>query len=272
LLEDGHEIHALVRPGSDRGTLPPEVRLIRGDVRNLETMRSLVSGCDVAVHLAASFSSRDDVEEIIVSGTRNMVAAAKSADISRIVMVSCLGAAASNASPFYAAKWEAEQLVRGQDVPYAILRPSVIMGADDALTRPLAQIIRVLPVVPLPGQGEYRQQPVDVDDVARCIAMTLTGEDLVNQEISIGGPTFLTYRQLVDLLQGILGVSKPKIPLPPDWLPDLARVFPAASKELFAAARIARFQQMSAASPGIVERNFGFEPRSIVPLLPGYIA
>lgn len=271
LLAEGESVRGLVRPGSTASG-ESGAEYIRGDVRRRETARDLLRGCDAAVHLAASFSPSDDVAEIIVEGTRALLAAAREASIGRVVFLSCLGAEAASHSSYLAAKWEAEQLVRSSELPTVILRPSVILGRGDGVTRPLAELIRSWPVIPIPGTGEHRSQPVDVDDVVRCVLTALRSEDLLGEMISIGGPMFITFRQLSDLLSGQLNEIKPKVLVPDAYLPLLGRILPPGSRALFAPARLAVIRQGIVASPGIVPRMFGFEPRSVVPALASYAA
>jgi NADH dehydrogenase len=272
LLAQGHQIRGLVRLGSEAPTMGEESETMRGDVRSLAAVRSLVQSCDLLLHLAASFSSQDNTAEIVLTGTRNVVLAAQEAGLKRLVFVSCLGADASAEAPFYAAKWKAETLVRGSNVPYAIVRPSLVLGRDDGVLRPLATIIRSWPVVPVPGQGQLRQQPIDVDDFSRCLVAALTDDTLIGETVSVGGPMFITFRELIDLVAGQLGVYRPKVLVPPRWLPALSRLLPPASRALYLHPRVGHFQQGVVASPGIVQRTFGFEPASVLAKFGYYLA
>jgi nucleoside-diphosphate-sugar epimerase len=268
LLAEGHEVRALDR----RPFSGESVASVQGDVRNLEQVRTALETCELVVHLAPGFSAGDDAKESVTAGTQNVVTAARESSVQRIVFLSCLGADAASASPFYAALWRAEQLVRGSEVPFSILRPSLVLGRRDGVLQPLSALIRSLPVVPIVGRGENRLQPIDVDDLARCVLIALSSDGLQNETVSIGGPMFVTPRQLVDLVAGRLGLAKPKILIPAAGLVTLLTVLPASTRDLFSPPRIDQFRQAVVASPGIVERTFGFEPRSIVPKLAEYLA
>jgi uncharacterized protein YbjT (DUF2867 family) len=272
LLSEGHEVRGLDRSQDQISGLNGSAKWHRGDVRDPDTVRSLVRGCDMVIHLAGGFSGADDLVEIVTTGTRTIAAVAREENIQRLVYMSCLGADAAARSPFYAAKWRAEQLVRSSGVPHVILRPSLVLGPDDGVTRPLAQLIRSLPAVPVPGRGQHREQPIDVEDLARCVTRALTLGELTDQTVSVGGPIFVTLRQLVDLIAGELGVMKPKILLPYRSLPSAARLIPAAGRPLFQQPRLGQFQHGVVASPGIVQRMFGFEARSILSRLPEYLS
>lgn len=271
LLDAGHDVRVLIRGGAAEWN--PSVDVVRGDVRSIDAIRSLLDGCDVAVHLAGGFTSGASVADVIVGGTRSLVTVAGDAGLSRIVYMSCMGAQAGATSPFYGAKWTAETLVRGSEVPWVILRPSLVLGKGDGVVDALSLLVRRLPAIPLPGRGDQRHQPIDVGDLCRCVLAAATEESLLGQSVSVGGPTFLTLRQLVDLIAAQHGVCKPKLLLPPPALPVLSHLLPARSRTLFAESRLAQFQLGGAVvSPGIVTRTFGFTPRSILEALDSYLA
>ncbi|MGH2447342.1 MAG: SDR family oxidoreductase [Chloroflexota bacterium] len=270
LLEDGHAVRALVRPGWS-GAEPAGAQVVRGDVRNAAVVRDLLDGASEAVHLAASFAPDDDAAEIIELGTRNMVQAAGSAGVKKFVYLACLGAESAAHSPFYRAKWKAETLVRFSDVPHLILRPSLILGPGDGFTEPLSALIRALPATPVPRGPAPRVQPIDVRDVVRCIQIGLTS-DIPDGRADAGGPMFLTFSQYVDLLSRQLGLLKPKLPLPDRLLATLLPLLPRKSRAVFAETRLEQFRLGVVASPGVVASLFGFEPRSILPEIPAYTA
>ena len=266
LAHEGHEVVGLSRSGDPLAGASSTA----GDVCNAETVGALVAGCEYVVHLAPGLSSDPGTTRCITEGTRIVIDACREAGVSRLVYLSCLGADASAESPYYRAKWEAETAVRSCDLPWVILRPSMVLGPGDGISQPLADLIKSLPLVPVPGKGRVRCQPVDVEDLARCILVSLTDDNLNQQMISVGGPSFLTFRHLVDLVAGQLGVNKPKVLIPLRLVPSITSLLPA-GRSLFLQPRLTQFQQGVVASPGIVKRMFGFEPRSIVPLLGTYL-
>ncbi len=86
LLRRGHEVHVLQRGESD---LP--VKVFRGDIRDVDAVRSALGGCDVVIHAAAKVGLVGSYKEffsINVEGTRNIMNAAVDADCRGIVYVS----------------------------------------------------------------------------------------------------------------------------------------------------------------------------------------
>lgn len=269
LVSAGHDVSALVH--QEGHSFGERVDVTRGDMRSAEQLRSLLDGCSALIHLAPGLTQTPDLEEVIISGTDAVVKAARDAELERVVFVSCLGAQAASRFPFYVAKWRAEQLVRGSGLPYVILRPSLVLGRGDGLTAPLASHLQSLPLVLMPGNGSHRQQPIDVDDLVLCLMLSLERDDVLDEEISVGGPVFVTPRQLVDLLSGVVGVQKPKVAIPSAWLTAAGGVLPG-RLSILSGPRIAQLETESTSSPGTVQSIFGFEPQSVVPRLSSYLA
>jgi uncharacterized protein YbjT (DUF2867 family) len=269
LLEEGHGVSALVRPVAATAALPRQVRVSRGDVLDQASVSRALAEVEVVVHLASGYG--DDASEIIVRGSENVGRAAVEAGVERLVFLSCLPANAASPSAFFRAKWLAEQSVRALGVPYVILRPSLVLGRGDSVTRPLADLTHALPVIPIPGSGRQRHQPIDVEDLCRCIAQAVSSPRVLNSEIAVGGPMFVTFRQLVDLIQGAVGTARPKVLVPLTLARRAAGLLPASTRELYSDARLAVLEETSAASPGIVEREFGFTPGSVVERLGSYL-
>src|SRR5689334_2195587 len=91
LLADGHDVRTLDVAPLDDGELEGSVEELRGDVRDLESVRALCDGADVVVHAAAALpiqASRDAIRSVNVGGTENVLVAARDAGVGRVVLVS----------------------------------------------------------------------------------------------------------------------------------------------------------------------------------------
>lgn len=265
LQEHGAETRILVR-----GSLDRHVDALQGDVNDPAALAALLDGCEAVVHLAPGFRSGEAALETVVSGTRAVCGASRDAGVQRLIYLSCLGVDAAATDPFWTSQWRAETIVRQSGVSWTILRSSTILGRGDCVTVPLAALIRSLPAVPVPGDGTARFQPIDVADVARCVAGALQDEKLTGETVSIGGPVFLTFRQLVDLVGDTVGLRRPKILLPVPVAQMAGRRMPAIARSLYAPPRLTQWTVSAVASPGIVHRWFGFHAASVVPLLASY--
>ena len=87
-----------------------------------------------------------------------------------------------------------------QEFPGAtIVRPGAMFGPGDALFGMLADLARLLPVLPLIGGGHTRLQPVFVEDVAEAVASILTDPRTVGRTYELAGPGVYTLRELVSM-------------------------------------------------------------------------
>jgi uncharacterized protein YbjT (DUF2867 family) len=271
LLAEGHEVRGLARSAAPdlRGQFGSGFTPVRGDVRNRDAVHETTDGAEWVIHLAASTQADDPVADIIVRGTETVIEA--SAGARRLTLLSCMGACAASHSAFYRAKWQAEMLVRSSDIPHVILQPSLLLGDGDSVLRPLATMIRKYPVVPVVGSGEGRVQPIEVRDVVRCILITLENDATVGQSFPLGGPMYLTFRQLIDLVAHALGVSRVKLLTPAMLTGSLKRMLPEDVRHLYSGALLAAFEQNVVSSPGIVQRHFGFPASDILSGLNDYL-
>jgi NADH dehydrogenase len=93
------------------------------------------------------------------------------------------------------------------------LRPTVLFGKEDVLINNIAWSLRHLPVVGVFGAGDYRLQPIYVDDLAQVAAEKVDGgPDEILEAI---GPETFTYRELVERVSGAIGVRRPIVSVSP---------------------------------------------------------
>ncbi len=150
-----------------------------------------------------------------VANTKILFDAARSAGVERIVHVSITNPSPDSPYEYFRGKAQLEEALRATGVSYAILRPTVIFGREDILINNIAWILRRLPVIGVFGDGDYRLQPIYVEDFAALAVQQ--GESRENVIINAIGPETFTYRQLVQTIGEIIGCPRPIISAPP-WL------------------------------------------------------
>jgi uncharacterized protein YbjT (DUF2867 family) len=209
-------VRAMVRDVKGAGALAGvECELVRGDVTEPASLREAVADCDAVVHLVAILSGKPgDFERVLAQGTRNLLAAARDAGISRWVQMSALGTSEETKDlvPYYRAKWDAENAVRESGLPHVILRPSLVFGPDGGALPRFARIARLAPVTPIVGPGTQRLQPIWVDDMVEVIARCARGEQ--SGLLQVGGPDVVTWNEFWSRLKVALGTRRPSLHLP----------------------------------------------------------
>jgi len=157
LIAAGHDVRALIRPGSDRRNiagLPVEV--VYGDLTDRQSLHQGMKGCSTLFHLAADYRlwvpKAEAMYEINVVGTRNIMQAALNAEIERAVYTSSVatlgltpdGNPANEETPVslkdmvghykrskFMAEEEVKRLADEQGLPVVIVNPSTPVGPRD---------------------------------------------------------------------------------------------------------------------------------------------
>jgi NADH dehydrogenase len=148
-----------------------------------------------------------------VANTLTLFQAAKDAGVRRLVHVSITNPSAESELPYFSGKAELEAALKSSGLSYAILRPTVLFGKEDILINNIAWMLRRFPVFGVFGDGQYRLQPIYVDDLAQLALTHGTQPDDVTVE-AIGPETF-TYRGLVKTIGRIIGCTRPVVSVPP---------------------------------------------------------
>ena len=145
-----HREHtALYTADSDR------VTVCSADVRDPASVGAAVAGADAVVNAVSAYVEDGDVtfEAVHELGAQTVAREAAVAGVARLVLVSGIGADPESASPYIRARGRGELLVQQAFPGATIVRPSALFGPGDALFGTLADMARLLPVLPLIGGG-----------------------------------------------------------------------------------------------------------------------
>ena len=178
-----------------------------------ELARSL-QGADVLVNTYwVRFDHSDFTHAQAVRNTLRLFNAAKRAGVPRVVHVSITNPSLESELPYFRGKAELESALRGSGLSYAILRPTVLFGQEDILINNIAWMLRRFPVFGVFGDGNYKLQPIYVDDLAQLAVESATSsDDLVRDAI---GPETFTYRDLVSVIADAIGRRRAIVSIPP---------------------------------------------------------
>lgn len=150
-----------------------------------------------------------------VNNTLVLFEAAKRAGVERIVHVSITNPSKDSPLEYFSGKAKLEIALKQSGMSYAILRPAVIFGADDILINNIAWALRKLPVMGVFGDGQYRLQPIYVEDLADLAVSE--GASRENITLDAIGPETFSYRQLVETISEIIGKKRPIIRVSPGF-------------------------------------------------------
>ena len=263
----GMEVRCLLHaPGRDRVLEGQQVDVHYGSVQDPETLKAAFYNVDVAVHLVAIIreSHNATFEGVIRQGTENLVAMARSEGVKQFIYVSAIGTIDDPDYPYLYNKWRAEQALIGSGLPYTILRPSILFGEGDEFINTMAGMVRSFPIIPIAGSGSATFQPLAVDELARCVAAAAGREDLMEKVIEIGGPDYLSYDDMVDIIAHTYGVRRRKLHIPLAFMRPAVRAMEALLPRPPATThQLAMLSIPNVAELDTVERVFGFKPRPL---------
>jgi len=235
LSRRGHSVTCLVRDTSGHRARRlvglPGVTLVEGAWTRPDMWLHYVAGHNAVVNAVGIIRETRDASFDAVHRTAPIALfeEAARAGARKVVQVSALGADDGAASRFHLSKraadcWLAEQVGTGRGVPYVALRPSIVYGPGDHSMTFFARLA-LLPVTPVPGDGQYRVQPLHVADLTRAITDAVERDNLSALTVDVGGADALSFDALLDLLARRHGGREGarKLHVPWSWGPSPAR-------------------------------------------------
>jgi NADH dehydrogenase len=279
LAAEGATLRIAVRnPDRARSVLGPadldRVTLFRADVRDPASVAAAVAGADAVVNAVSTYVEKPGVTFASVheQGARTLAQEAAAAGVARLVLVSGIGADPESRSPYIRARGRGELVVRHAFPGATIVRPGAMFGPGDALFGTLADIVRLLPVVPLIGGGRTRLQPVYVEDVAEAIVRILADRRTAGQTYELAGPGVYTLRELVGFALRLMDKRRLLVPLPLAVAGIQARLFEFLPSPPLTTSQVDLLRADNLASgalPGF--HDLGIQPKPVEDIVPTYV-
>jgi NADH dehydrogenase len=268
LVEAGHRVVAISRTGRRLPEWTDAVEPRVADVTTGSGLEEALAGADAIVHLVAipRETKGRRFEEVNVRGTRRVVDAAQRAGIRRFVHLSVLGVVDDPKLGYLRSKARGEQLVRESSLDWVVLRPSLMFGVGDGFFNIVKTTLRYWSpgVVAIPGRGGTRFQPLSADDLAIAVERCLTDAERAGSVYELGGPDWLTYRQIVDEVMRVTRMRRLKLPIPIPLISALTAVtdrllpiFPVTHDQ------IGSLQRQNYTDLDAFEKAFGVRPRRL---------
>jgi NADH dehydrogenase len=219
LVNDGHQVVLLAR-GFD-ATDPairhlPNTHFFPTGLDNAEELAKAFSGCDAVAHCAGINREigSQTYRRVHVDGTRNVVEAAKKAGVRKVTLISFLRARPDCGSGYHQSKWAAEEIVRTSGLDYTVFKCGVIYGKGDHMLNHLSHAFYTFPLFAFVGFKDKPIRPNAVEDVARLVIGSLTGDTFSRRTVAVLGPEELTLREAVRRVAHVVGKKPLMFPLP----------------------------------------------------------
>ena len=206
LLKRGYRVRTLTSHPDRTGAFAGAVEAFPYNFENPEKLVESLRDVSAVINTYwVRFPRGSMTFDAAVQNTKRLLDAAKIAGIRRFVHVSIANPSLESRLGYYRGKAQVERAVRESGLSYAILRPTVIFGAEDILINNIAWFVRTFPVFAVPGGGRYRVRPICVQDMAELLVRA--AEDRTSQVMDAIGPETFTFEELVKQVAVAAGKS-----------------------------------------------------------------
>jgi uncharacterized protein YbjT (DUF2867 family) len=214
LLATGYRVRCAARSPERLRDYPwsGQVEVVRADLTDAEDARRALQGADVAYYLIHALGSGADFGETDRRTAETFAAAAKEAEVGRIVYLGGLAPAGTgDVSEHLRSRAEVGEILLSSGVPTAALRAAVVIGSGSVSFEMMRYLTERLPVMVTPRWVRSRIQPIAVRDALRYLVGCAALPPELNRSFDIGGPDVLTYEDMIQRYAAIAGLRPRRI-------------------------------------------------------------
>ncbi|GAA4637345.1 SDR family oxidoreductase [Actinoallomurus vinaceus] len=211
LLDAGYRVRCLARSPERLRDHPwaGRVEIARADVTDPAAVRHALEDVDVAYYLVHALGGGRDFADQDRRAARIFAAAARDAEVGRIVYLGGLGPpATAGVSEHLRSRAEVGSILLAAGVPTAVLRAAVVVGSGSASFEMMRYLTERLPVMITPRWVRTRTQPIAVRDVLRYLVGCADLPASVHRAFDIGGPDVLTYEEMMRRYAVVAGLPR----------------------------------------------------------------
>ena len=224
LLNAGFRVRVMARQPrnlADRDWFK-QVEVVFGDAALPASLSAALSGVDIAYYLIHSMGAGAEFEALDRINAMNFASAARDNHLKRIVYLGGLYPQQKDLSPHLKSRKEVGEILLASGVPTTVLRAAVIIGSGSLSFEMLRYLTERLPIMVTPRWVDSKIQPIAVRDVLHYLIASAYMEPSINRGFDIGGPTVLTYREMMMEYAKVAGLKSRKIVSLPIMTPSLS--------------------------------------------------
>jgi uncharacterized protein YbjT (DUF2867 family) len=264
----GHNVVGTVRPGRRPPPAEGAIRFIDVDFmrdHDPAVWRPRLVGIDVVINAVGILRERrgSSFDAIHVKAPCALFHAAANSGVKLVIQISALGADELAQSRYHRSKREADLFLAQLAVPYVIVQPALVYGAGGTSAR-LFTALASMPLIPLPGAGDQRVQPIHLDDVIDAIRRLIETKRYRKQRVPLVGPAALSLRDFLARLRHTLGLGDARfLPVPLALVRAGARIGSLLPGSLLDIETLEMLQRGNTANAGATQQLLGHKPRPV---------
>ncbi len=204
LAGEGHEVVLVARgPGRDK----MEKQLVLSDLSDPVVLAEAFKDCEVVAHCAGINRElgTQTFQRVHIEGTTNVIAAAHSAGVRKVVLMSFLRARPNCGSPYHESKWKAEEILRNSGLEFTVVRSGMVYGRGDHMLDHLSRALYTFPMFALVGLREKAIRPLAVEDLIKVLNAAVVENRLNGKTVALTGPEQLYLSEAVSRVAGVVG-------------------------------------------------------------------
>ncbi len=265
LLERGARVRIAAREPEKAFKLKPlanlgQLQFARCNAMDAHSIEACVRGSDAVVYLIGTFEGNQQTLQADSAGHAARFAAETGAK--SFVYISAIGADPQAETGYYRTKGDGERRVMEAFPKATVIRPSVVFGEEDGLVPMFADLVAMMPVMPVFG-ADSEFQVVWVDDVAAAVAAALEDPEAHGgKTYEAAGPDRLSMMQIHKMIADGQGRDRTFFPMPS----SLAKMFASVPLTPINSDQLAMLQEGSVASkgtPGLAKLGISAKPLSL---------
>jgi nucleoside-diphosphate-sugar epimerase len=236
-LIKNNEVKCLVLKNSDIKTLDEGVKVVYGDITDIQSIKSAFKDIDIVFHLAAAFkkdlpknATKDIYYNINVKGTENVLEICKQNEVERVIHFSASGVYGHSSdtplnenssykptNPYEESKVEGEKIAlryNSLGLPVTIIQPTIVYGPGETVA-----FLRLFKAIKdgtfrIIGNGENKLHLVYVENLVDGIILASKEKKAIVQRYLIGDDRAYPISEIVETIASELGVKIPKMKIP----------------------------------------------------------
>ncbi len=199
LVEQGHEIYALVRSRS-RIEIPKkfqsQLHIIEADLLNSSSLLKIPDDIDAAYYLVHSMNYSQKFSELEAASAKNFVSRLENTQAKQIIYLSGLSNEV-HLSRHLTSRKRVGDILRAGKIPVTILMAGIIIGSGSASFEIIRDLVEKLPIMIAPKWLKQLTQPIAISDVLAYLTLVLGNPACLGQSFEIGGPDVMSYKDLL---------------------------------------------------------------------------